>query len=237
MSNSTNKSSPSTKQRFYAQAEIAQTYDERRFGGASGAWVNAREIGLVSALLPPFQRALDLGCGTGRLSRALSARGSVIGMDTSSAMLAQAHPDNPAALVQGDAFAIPCAAESFDVVVALRVVFHFAEIEPLLREMTRVVAPHGSVIFDTYLWSPRAWVPFDPAHWGSGVFIHSPDQVETAARGLGWRIEQSESCFLFSPYVYRRLPLSLVRALAPVEKKLPRRLHARVFWKLKRTEP
>lgn len=235
MSNSTSKSSRNTKQRFYAQTEIAQTYDELRFGGASGAWVNTREIELVSALLPPFRRALDLGCGTGRLSRALSLRGSIIGMDTSSAMLAQARAHNPVALVQGDAFAIPCAAASFDVVVALRLVFHFASLETLLREMSRVVAPGGVVIFDTYLWSPRAWVPFDPARWGSGVFIHSPAQVEKAAQGLGLRIEQSKACFLFSPYVYRRLPLPLVHTLAPLEKILPRRLHARVFWKLKRT--
>lgn len=235
MSNSTSKSSRNTKQRFYAQTEIAQTYDEQRFGGASGAWVNAREIELVSALLPTFHWALDLGCGTGRLSRALSLRGTVIGMDTSSAMLDRAQADNPATLVQGDAFAIPCAAASFDVVITLRLAFHFASLEPLLREMARVVAPRGAIIFDTYLWSPRAWLPFDSAHWGSGVYVHSPAQVKKAAQGLGLQIEQSQSCFLFSPYVYRRLPLPLVRTLASLEQVLPRRLHARVFWKLKRT--
>jgi SAM-dependent methyltransferase len=150
-------------------------------------------------------------------------------------MLERARAHNPAALVQGDAFAIPCAEASFDVAITLRLAFHFASLEPLLREMARVVAPTGLVIFDTYLWSPRAWFPFDSAHWGSGVYIHSPAQVEKAAHGLGLRIEQSEYCFLFSPYVYRRLPLPLVHTLASLEQVLPRRLHARVFWKLKRT--
>ncbi len=228
------KSSRNTKQQFYAQTEIAQTYDELRFGGAGGAWVNMREIEMVLTLMPPFRRALDLGCGTGRLIRSLSKQGTIVGMDTSSAMLKRARAQHPAALVQGDAFEIPYAEASFDVVVALRLVFHFASYETLLREMARVVAPRGAIIFDTYVWSPRAWLAFDPAHWGGGVFIHSHSQIEKVAQGLGLQIEQSKSCFLFSPYVYRRLPLPWIRTLATLEKFLPRRLHARVFWKLKR---
>ncbi len=205
-----------------------------RFGGASGAWVNAREIELVRALLPEFQRALDLGCGTGRLTRALVPHGRVVGIDTSRAMLTQAQRENVLALAQGDAFALPFADASFDAVVALRVAFHFADLEALLSQVARVIAPRGVFVFDTYLWSPRAWLPLAPARWGGGVFVHPPARVETLAARMGWQVARREFCFLFSPYIYRRLPLAIVRALARIETRVPARLRARVFWKMAR---
>lgn len=234
MSKFTNRLLRDAKRQFYARPDVADTYEELRFGGPSGSWVNARELEIVLSFLPPFHRALDLGCGTGRLSRVLAQRGTTIGLDASMAMLTQAQVNNPAMLVQGDVFAIPCANASFDVMVALRVIFHFPNLDQLLREMLRVIAPGGTIIFDTYVWSPRAWFPLDQAHWGNGIFIHSPSQVQQIAQRLGLQVKQSKFCFLFSPYIYRRLPLALVRLLFQLESKIPQRLHARVFWKLER---
>lgn len=223
-----------TKRDFYAQPRVARAYDDLRFGGASGAWVNAREIELMFALLPPFRRALDLACGTGRVARALTARGVVVGVDSSRAMLEQARRDAVWSLAQGDAFALPFADASFDAVVALRFAFHFADLTVFLREMARVVAPRGVLVFDTYLWSPRAWLPLDAARWGGGVFAHPPAYLQVCATRAGWRITQREFCFLFSPYLYRRLPLALVRVFARLETRVPARWRARVFWQLTR---
>ncbi len=220
------------KKDFYAQPDIAEAYDEQRFGGASGAWVHAREIELVLALAPPFHRALDLGCGTGRVSRALAACGETVGIDTSAAMLAAARRAQSAPFVQGDAFQLPFAEASFDGVVALRLAFHFRELGGLLQEARRVVKPGGFLVFDTYLWSLRAWLPLDPARWGSGVFAHAPAQVERAAQQSGWQVAQRTTGFLFSPYIYRRLPLAVVRRLAQLEPHVPAGLRARVFWRL-----
>jgi SAM-dependent methyltransferase len=222
------------KREFYSQPAIAQTYDELRFGGASGAWVNAREIDLALALLPPFRRALDLGCGTGRLTRALRRCGETVGMDASNAMLAKARENDSAGFVQGDAFTLPFAGASFDAVTALRLVFHFAEVDALLREVARVVAPRGVIVFDTYRWSPRAWLPLGAARWGGGVFAHPPALIERSARQAGLQLARRESCFLFSPYVYRRLPFAAVRALAHIEPRLAEHFRARVFWKFVR---
>src|SRR5512146_1472901 len=95
------------KQEFYARPEVAEGYDEQRFGGASGAWVDAREIELIRALVRPFGRVLDLACGTGRVSRALAGCGATVGVDSSAAMLAAARRAHPAPFVQGDAFRLP----------------------------------------------------------------------------------------------------------------------------------
>ena len=223
-----------TKREFYAQPEIAQAYLEQRFGGASGAWVHTREMELVLSLLPPFQRALDLGCGTGRLTTELSACGMTIGVDTSLAMLYQAQQQINPPLAQGDAFALPFAGSSFDVVTALRVVFHFKQLDMLLREMTRVLAARGTIILDTYTWSPRAWLPLDQSHWGSQIYIHSPKQVILIAQRLGLVVAEWRTAFLFSPYLYRRLPLTLVRWLARLEARTPAHWRTRIFWKFVR---
>ncbi len=233
MSDSTSRSRRS-KSEFYARPEIATAYDEQRFGGPSGAWVNEREVGLVMGLVPPFRLALDLGCGTGRLATMLSGRGPVVGIDTSAAMLEVARRGRLSLAVQGDAFALPFAAAAFDAVVALRLVFHFEALDALLAEIARIVAPGGTVILDTHQWSPRAWRPLDPAHWGGGVFVHSPAEVERAAARAGLRIGGRQACFLLSPYVYRRLPLALVRLLAWVEPAVPANLRVRAFWRLER---
>ncbi len=224
------------KHEFYDQADIAAAYEEQRFGGSSGAWVHARETELVLSLLPASGRVLDLGCGTGRLTRELARRGEPVGLDAASAMLSRARASAEADFVRGDAFSLPFAAESFDAVVALRVAFHFKALSRLLAGMRRVVKPGGALVFDTYLWSPRAWLPLDAAHWGAAVYIHSPEQVQDAARKHGLEIAAETPCFLFSPYLYRRLPLSVVQLLARAEPRLPLRLHARVFWKLVRAD-
>lgn len=233
MRNSTGKSARSKKD-FYSRPEIAGNYAEQRFGGAAGAWVNQREIETVLSLLPPSPRVLDLGCGTGRLTRVLAARSWTLGLDVSAAMLAQARQDCAVPLVRGDAFALPFAGSSFDAVIALRVAFHFADLEALVRESARVVAPGGTVIFDSYRWSPRAWLPLDAARWGGGVYAHSRLQIERAAAQAGLQIVRRHACFLFSPYLYRRLPLAAVRVLDGMEAHVPALPRARIFWVMER---
>ncbi|MCL4540913.1 MAG: methyltransferase domain-containing protein, partial [Chloroflexi bacterium] len=76
------------KRAFYQQRWVAEAYDQQRFGGASGARVNQRELAAVLNLLPPGGLIADIGCGTGRLSQALQERGDiVISCDASVAML------------------------------------------------------------------------------------------------------------------------------------------------------
>ncbi|HVC32202.1 MAG TPA: class I SAM-dependent methyltransferase [Chloroflexota bacterium] len=223
------------KRKFYRQPEVVAAYDRQRFGSPSGAWVNQREIAQVLRLLPDTGRILDLGCGTGRLSQRLAEHGrDVVLCDASDAMLARAVPAVGAPAVLADAFALPFARQSFDAVVALRVAFHFGDIGALIGSVVPLLRPGGRFVFDTYRWTPRAILALAARQWGGKVYIHSPATVKASAEAAGLCVAGRDACFLFSPYLYRLLPMVAVRVLDRAEIHLPDGARARVFWALER---
>ena len=98
------------------------------------------------------RRALDVGCGPGRLLLHLAPRfHELVGLDLSAAMLERARAHARAAgqdhvrLVQGDAHRLPFADASFDLVTSALVVFLLDEPAAAVAEMARVTVPGGRV--------------------------------------------------------------------------------------------
>jgi trans-aconitate 2-methyltransferase len=99
----------------------------------------------------PGERILDVGCGTGRLTAEIAATPGivVVGLDRSSAMLAEARKGHRLGLVQGDGTALPFD-ETFDAVFSAAT-FHwifdhdglFASIHDALKPGGRLVAQCG----------------------------------------------------------------------------------------------
>lgn len=221
------------KRAFYRRAAVAATYDDQRFGGVSGAHVNSRELALVESLLPSGGIVADVACGTGRLTARLRARGdTVLPCDSSFAMLQVARSHGVGPVAQGDAFALPIADGTCDGAATLRVLFHFADPAPMLGEVRRIVRPGGILVCDTYSWSIRALSSVGRRRWGAGVSTIGREQFRMLAGQCGWTVREEYPCFLVSPYLYRRLPLPLVRSLERLEGRLPARLLCRVFWAL-----
>jgi ubiquinone/menaquinone biosynthesis C-methylase UbiE len=104
-----------------------------------------RELQELIARLPPL-RTLDVGCGTGFLTRHL--QGEVVGLDASERMLEVARGQAPnARFVRGDALALPFEDNSFDRVFTSYFYCHLedAERERFLAESQRV-APELVVV-------------------------------------------------------------------------------------------
>ncbi len=102
-------------------------------------------------------RALDVCCGTGRLTlelaKAAGDNGYVVGLDFCRAMLDIAAADIAASpygatieLVEGNAMALPFAADSFDCAVTGFALRNVPDIAAVLAEMRRVVKPGGTVV-------------------------------------------------------------------------------------------
>ena len=93
--------------------------------------------------------------------------------------------------------------------------------------MTR---PGGVVVVETAGWSPRAGRAWDSARWGPKVFVHKTDMIRSRLVAAGLRPLGSIDAFLFSPYLYRKLPPFGVFLLERLESWLPASLRCRTFW-------
>jgi ubiquinone/menaquinone biosynthesis C-methylase UbiE len=105
----------------------------------------------VLSTLGPFDRGLDVCCGTGAGIRVLAAvcRGRLTGVDFSEGMLAQARAAYPqATLVQADARALPFVGD-FDLAVSFGALGHFlpAERPAVIAGVYRALRPGGLFAF------------------------------------------------------------------------------------------
>ena len=124
----------------------------------------------LAGQLRPGLAVLDVGCGTGAITRgiaeAVAPGGRAVGIDENADMIAralQAHAGVPGlAFALGDAYALPFDA-AFDLVTAARVLQWLADPVGALRAMIRAVRPGGSLVVLDFNHEKIAWTPDPPA--------------------------------------------------------------------------
>lgn len=127
--------------------EVAGRWDEMRkqfFGdGVRRAAIRAAGIG-------PGMVVADVGVGTGFVAEgAIDSGATVIGVDISDAMLAQARDKfagRPFEARRGETDALPLRDGEADAVVANMVLHHAPDPGAAIREMTRVLKPGGTLV-------------------------------------------------------------------------------------------
>jgi SAM-dependent methyltransferase len=102
---------------------------------------------LVGPWLPRARRILDAGCGPGGNGAWLAEHGTVVGVDVSPDALAFVRSRRPAVRpVRASLEALPFPDQTFDVVVAITVLYTVADDDRALSELERVLAPGGAVL-------------------------------------------------------------------------------------------
>ncbi len=113
--------------------------------------------------VPAGGRVLDVGCGPGYTTCALGrilAPERLVGVDLDAALLGEARGvlasrGVHAELVHADVRALPFEDESFDLVCDFGTLFHIGRPGDALREIARVLRPHGVFVYETKL---NAWL-------------------------------------------------------------------------------
>jgi D-aspartate ligase len=181
--------------------------------------------------LPSGARALEVGCGAGRTATALARRGfTVEAIDRSEEMLkvARRRGDNDVGdgrlrYVRADVGSLPFASGAYDLVIALGVIPWLSAPQTALAEMSRVLAPGGSLIVSadnryrlSHLFDPRYSPAFSAARrrvrdlrlvgslvngQGPKVSMHAPAEFGSMLRSAGLSVRQTTSIG-FGPFTF-----------------------------------
>ncbi len=106
---------------------------------------------------------LDIGCGGGLLSEPMARLGAqVTGVDAASrnVRVAALHAEGQALAIdyrQGTAEALAASGAQFDIVLALEIVEHVADVDLFLRSCGRMVKPEGLLFLSTLNRTAKAW--------------------------------------------------------------------------------
>jgi ubiquinone/menaquinone biosynthesis C-methylase UbiE len=152
-----------------------------------------REAYFSEIAFPENARALDVGCGTGAVTRALAdwpGVGEVVGVDPSSTFLERARELSSGrtgvTFAEGDARELPFEADSFDLSLFHTTLCHVPGPERALAEAFRVLRPGGWLaVFDgDYATTTVATGDFDPLQTCVEAFIQSAVHDRWLARRL-----------------------------------------------------
>ncbi|MEN4019345.1 MAG: class I SAM-dependent methyltransferase [Methanobacterium sp.] len=156
--NNNNKERLDNISKHYDNLDFAkQNFREKR-AKTYFEWVWDKEFVITMSYLTDFisqgknLKALDIGCSSGRYTKALIAKGvDGVGIDTSEIALSCARkwvPDGN--FICASITKLPFDRESFDIVICMELFCHLPDeiLEESLEEISKVIKPGGFFIFD-----------------------------------------------------------------------------------------
>ena len=140
-------------------------------------------------------RVLDVGCGTGATTAFLQAEygASVIGMDFSRRLLAEARTQDPAlGLIRGSAMALPIRADVLGAVYCECVCSLLPDAASALKDFYRVLQPGGHLVIADLYWRPSdESLTVNPMATGGGCLAGAVDRNTMVRRieAVGFKID------------------------------------------------
>jgi len=221
-----------------ASAPIAAYYDGAAteyeqghgIGRPGGAWaIRARYLPWLRTRLAGARRVLEVGAGTGLLTRELAALvPEVLASDIAPGMLRYGRERNGlGAAVAADAESLPFRDGAFDAVVAMNALSYCVHKERALAEVHRVLAPGGRLLM-----IDMNYVLFLPYHllalkewrkarlWTRQLLESTPWGWRRRLRAAGFGVEES-AAFNWIPHRFGRAAVSALMPLDAVLSRVP----------------
>lgn len=194
-------------------ADNASSYDQLRTVDPVSKRIHKFERDILMWALshmPPGGRALEIGCGTGRMLTEGLAAGYVIdGVDGSGPMLEQLKSKLPAGqtnidLILAEAAQVPREGNQYDMVYAVRLLNQTESVEYALSvvdEMMRLAKPGGYVLVEFInAYRPRIALGNRP------TVRLTPAQVAARGKAAGGTVVTRRGAFLLSMQAYKAAP-------------------------------
>jgi arsenite methyltransferase len=135
-----------------------------------GDAVRRRRLVRAALAVEPGERVLDVGCGPGfycaELLEEVGPEGSIVGLDSSAAMLALAarrcEGHGNVEFDEADATSLPVDDASFDAALCVQVLEYVPDLPAALAELHRAVRPGGRVVVWDVDWTTISWHSANP---------------------------------------------------------------------------
>lgn len=167
--------------------ELAEDYDDNRFNNSYGKYIHAQEHAVISKWFKrkTRQKTIDLACGTGRFLEFAAT-----GADISERILLVArkkYPQNE--FINADAATLPLPRQSFQNALSMHLMMHLneAKLLSIVAEVSRILAPNGSFLWDIPS-KKRRNLTKRPSQGWHGNFSLSIQEIKTLL-GDTWMID------------------------------------------------
>jgi len=177
-------------------------------------------FGLCYELVKPGDKLLDIGIGTGLCSSLFFKHElELYGLDSSDEMLAMCKKKGIAKeLKKWDLLdmPLPYPAAQFDIILAGGVFHFFEDLQPIFKEIARLIKPNGIFAFTTKTFPDE--IPLDSladfAEEGIFIFSHSDSQIHKLLKENGFQnlkalkffsLDDNEQDLLLKSYVTQKI--------------------------------
>lgn len=200
---------------YYKDKVVVGSYDYLRSKGLKGRITRMLELRFVDILTgKKRKKILEIGIGTGFISKLLINKGKFYGLDFSQEMINKTKEilgkKNYVKIIQGDILNLKLK-EKFDVVVTIRVISHFSKKDTILalKNIDKILNKDGELIFNLENKSHLRKFLRKITNWGSTyTYQYSEEELRKICGVNGFEVEK----ILYLDHMFM-LPLHLINKI------------------------
>ena len=213
---------------YYQEKNVVESYDKLRERKGKASIIRRLELNFVHLLTKKENlKILEIGVGTGHISKLLVKKGDFTGLDISKEMLRKIKEKlGNVNLIQGDILNLKLK-EKYDLITTIRVISHFNQIDAIkaLRNINKNLVEGGQVVFNLENKSLTRRIIRKLRNWGSTyTYQYSKKEVKKIAKDSDLKIRKVyylDHSFIFPLHILNKLLFNhLAKFIFKIELKL-----------------